>query len=61
MFKNISNWVIADNKLVLLAAKQKAEALGYKAHIVSFAIKGEAKDVAAGWVRKAKSKQEIPV
>jgi glycerate 2-kinase len=28
--------------------------LGYKAHIVSSAIKGEAKDVAADWVRKTK-------
>ena len=45
-FRKSENLVIGNNQLALVAAKEKAEALGYQTLVLSSAIEGEARKVA---------------
>jgi hydroxypyruvate reductase/glycerate 2-kinase len=45
MFKNITNFIIANNKMACNAAKIRAMELGYKTKIISTCLKGEARDI----------------
>jgi len=46
IFQKVQNLVIGNNQLALVAAKEKAEALGYQTLVLSSAIEGEAGKVA---------------
>jgi glycerate 2-kinase len=46
IFNNVQNIVVASNSTALLAAKEKAEELGFPASILSSTLQGEARDVA---------------
>ena len=46
IFQKVQNLVIGNNQLALVAAKEKAEALGYHTLVLSSAIEGEARKVA---------------
>jgi glycerate 2-kinase len=46
IFQKVQNLVIGNNQLALVAAKEKAEALGYQTLVLSSAIEGEARKVA---------------
>jgi glycerate-2-kinase len=47
--------MIGNNRLVVDAAAKAATALGYPAHVVSAAVQGEAREVAADLVARARS------
>lgn len=53
-FENASNYLIANNKSALDAAKEEATILGYTTKIIAADLKGEAKDAAAWWFELAK-------
>ena len=55
IFQNVQNLIVGSNRLALAAAKQKAEALGYHAQIISSAIQGESRMVAQSHVALVKS------
>ena len=46
IFENVQNIVVASNSTALLAAKEKAEELGFHTSILSSTLQGEARDVA---------------
>ncbi|WDP88826.1 MAG: glycerate kinase [Desulfobacter sp.] len=46
VFGNVTNTIIADNRLALQAARTKAEALGYNTGILASGLQGEAREVA---------------
>jgi hydroxypyruvate reductase/glycerate 2-kinase len=54
VFENVSNIIIGNNHKALIAAKEKAESLGYESEITSSNITGEAKDIGKGLAEKAK-------
>jgi glycerate 2-kinase len=56
-FANVVNAVIGSNQIALAAAKAKAEALGYETTIVTNTQTGEAKEVAASFVKNLKASQ----
>ena len=55
IFKNVSNFIIANNKLACIKAKEKAGELGYKTIYLTSAIDGEARDIGRFLVEKAKN------
>ncbi len=46
IFHKVQNLIVGDNQLALLAAKEKAETLGYDTRVLSSSIEGEAREVA---------------
>jgi glycerate 2-kinase len=54
IFANVQNVVVGNNRVALLAAKERAEALGYHTLIFSSSIEGEARTVAIDHVGMAK-------
>jgi len=59
VFQRVENSVIANNRLALQAAKQKAEELGFRAEILSDAVQGEAREVAR-WLAERVSGSDLP-
>jgi hydroxypyruvate reductase len=57
VFKNTSNYIIADNGIALEAAKKEAMELGYEAHIITSSLDGLAEETAFEWIEKARSYQ----
>lgn len=55
IFHNVQNLIVGSNHLALAAAKQKAEAFGYHALIVSGTIEGESRVVAQSHATLAKN------
>jgi glycerate 2-kinase len=53
IFKYVENMVIGSNKILLDAAKKKAEKLGFDVEIISSEISGEAKDVGKWLAQKS--------
>ncbi|MGE5892638.1 MAG: glycerate kinase type-2 family protein [bacterium] len=53
LFRNVRNIIIGANRIALDAARQKAEALGLRAEILSSELKGEARDVGRWLAQKA--------
>lgn len=53
-FANTSNCIIGNNQVALKAAALHAEALGYKTHIVTHVLEGEARDLGPMLVAKAR-------
>jgi glycerate 2-kinase len=54
IFNKVQNLIIGNNQSALWAAKEKAEALGYHALVLSSSVEGEAKKVAVDHVAIAK-------
>ena len=54
VFRNISNLIIANNRLLVDAAAEKARALGFKPLILGTELEGEARDVARVFVAMAR-------
>jgi glycerate-2-kinase len=46
VFKNVQHLIIGDNRVALMAAAQAARAAGFKTHILTSYLKGEAREVA---------------
>jgi hydroxypyruvate reductase len=46
IFRKVQNLIVGDNQLALSAARDKAEALGYRTMVLSNSIEGEARKVA---------------
>jgi len=55
IFRNVSNFIVANNKIACNAAKEKAEELSYKAIILTTSLDGEAKDIGKYLAEKATS------
>ncbi len=53
VFNNVTNIIIGNNRLALEAAKEKAEALGFKAEIIFNTISGEAREAGKWLAEKA--------
>jgi hydroxypyruvate reductase len=45
MFRNVENVIVANNRLLIDAAREKADAMGFNTLILSTEIEGEAKDI----------------
>ena len=54
IFQKVQNLIIGNNRLALVAAKQKAEALGYHTRILSISLEGETRKVAIDQVALAR-------
>ena len=54
IFQQVQNLLIGNNQLALVAAKEKAQALGYKTLILSSSVEGEARRVAIDHVVSAR-------
>jgi hydroxypyruvate reductase/glycerate 2-kinase len=54
VFEKVHNIIIGNNHRALIAAKEKAESLGYESEITSSNITGEAKDIGKRLAEKAK-------
>jgi glycerate 2-kinase len=54
IFDNVENIVVASNSMALLAAKAKAEELGFHTTILSSTIQGEAREVARSLAHRAR-------
>jgi hydroxypyruvate reductase/glycerate 2-kinase len=54
MFRNVTNIIVGNNQMVLDAAKDKAQTMGFEAEIISSDITGEAKDVGKWLAKRAK-------
>lgn len=54
IFQKVQNLIIGNNRLALVAAKQKAEALGYHTRILSTSLEGETRKVAIDQVALAR-------
>jgi glycerate 2-kinase len=54
IFQNVQNLLIGNNQLALVAAKEKAQALGYNTLILSRVVEGEARKVAIDHVVSAR-------
>jgi len=57
LFEHVSNLVIGNNALIAEAARVAAEALGYRASLMTLALEGEARDVAHDLLVRAR---ELP-
>ena len=55
IFQKVQNLLIGNNQLALVAAKEKAEALGYHTTVLASSIEGEARKVAIDHVVMAKN------
>ena len=58
LFERVTNLVIASNRVAVEAAAGKAEALGYRPHIVTTTLEGEARDAVADMVQLARRVRE---
>ena len=54
IFNKVQNLIVGNNRFALLAAKERAEALGYHAFVLSNSVEGEAKKVAVDHAAIAK-------
>ncbi len=54
IFEHVENIIIGSNRIVLNAAKQTAEELGFQAEIISSELTGEARDIGKWIAEKAK-------
>jgi glycerate 2-kinase len=54
IFQKVQNLIVGNNQLALVAAKKKAEALGYNTLVLSSSIEGEARKVAIDHVALAR-------
>jgi glycerate 2-kinase len=57
-FRNARNFIVGSNRTALAAARQCAESLGYRTSIVSHAVEGESRSVAAAHAEHAKNLQK---
>jgi glycerate 2-kinase len=55
VFARVTNLVIGNNSLVVEAAAAEAERLGYRPHVLTRALQGEARDVARSLVARART------
>ena len=55
VFARVTNLVIGNNALVVEAAAAEAERLGYRPHVLTRALQGEARDVARSLVARARA------
>jgi glycerate 2-kinase len=55
VFARVTNLVIGNNSLVVEAAAAEAERLGYRPHVLTRALQGEARDVARSLVARARA------
>lgn len=53
LFRRVENRLIGSNALVVRAAMQAAEALGFHAHLLTRSLEGEAREVAKGFATRA--------
>jgi len=53
IFKNVDNFIVANNQIACKAAYNKAEKLGYRSLILTTSLKGEARDIGQYLVEKA--------
>ncbi len=58
IFENVSNLLIGTNHLALMAAKQKAEQLGYQSRILNSQLVGEAREVGKALYKIARDSQK---
>src|SRR5262245_52735617 len=54
IFQQVQNLLIGNNQLAIVAAKEKAQALGYNALVLSNSVEGEARNVAIDHVLSAR-------
>jgi glycerate 2-kinase len=54
VFERVTNVVIGNNALVVAAAAAEAERLGYRPHVLTHSLQGEARDVARDLVARAR-------
>jgi glycerate 2-kinase len=54
LFRRVTNVVIGNNRLVVEAATARAAQLGFRAHVLTSALEGEARLVARDWVELAR-------
>lgn len=55
IFENVQNIIVASNSTALLAAKEKAEGLGFHTSILSSTLQGEAREVARSLAHRART------
>jgi glycerate 2-kinase len=55
VFDRVTNLVIGNNALIVEAAAAEAERLGYRAHVLTRALQGEAREVAADLLSRARA------
>ena len=55
VFSNVSNFIVANNKIACNAAENEAEKLGYTTRLLTTSITGEAKEIGVYLVDKAKN------
>ena len=60
-FRNARNFIVGSNRTALAAAQHRAESLGYRTSILSYAIEGESRLVAAAHAEHVKSIQKTAV
>ena len=53
LFSRVENVIIGSNRIALMAAKRKAEEMGFRAEIISSGIQGEAREAGKWLARKA--------
>jgi len=54
LFERVSNRIIGNNAIVVEAAADRARALGYEPHVLTRELQGEAREVAADLVERAR-------
>ncbi|MGH7314032.1 MAG: glycerate kinase type-2 family protein, partial [Candidatus Rokuibacteriota bacterium] len=54
LFERVSNRIVGNNAIVVAAAAARARALGYEAHVLTRELQGEAREVAADLVERAR-------
>jgi hydroxypyruvate reductase len=54
LFERVCNHIVGNNAVVVEAAAAQARQLGYEPHVLTRALQGEARDVAAGLVTRAR-------
>jgi glycerate 2-kinase len=60
-FRNVRNFIVGSNRTALAAARHRAESLGYRTSILSHAVEGESRLVAAAHAEHVKSIQKTAV
>jgi len=55
VFKNVYNFIVANNELACRAAEEKARTLGYKTMLLTTSLTGEAKDIGKYLVDRARN------
>jgi hydroxypyruvate reductase len=54
VFQKVQNVIVGSNRLALAAAQNRAQALGYRTHLLSSAIEGESRNVAIAHIERLK-------